>query len=248
MQRLLGVLGKARADLNEHLLVSLYNRLVLPHLQYCLMVLGNFEKDRNKAQGETKLKLQKRFVGLIARKSSRYHADPLFAKYGILKVVDLYQQQLRLHAWKFHNDQLPYSQLAMLARVEESHSYGTWAARSGFVVSTGDRRLVGYRIPTQCGTLTAEHRVIMSVASFKRSSRGDFLVQYGTFQCGVRGCWVCGRCLLRCHCVGCVVSVCCCCHVGCVLPIAGGVLVILVLVYCCCLVGYLLPIAGGDWR
>jgi hypothetical protein len=64
--------------------------MVLPHFQYCLMVWGHFEADRNKAQGETLLKLQKRFVGLIAGKSGRYHADPLFAKYGILKVADLY--------------------------------------------------------------------------------------------------------------------------------------------------------------
>jgi hypothetical protein len=38
----------------------------------------------------------------------------------------------------------------------------------------------------------------------------------------------------------------CCCHVGCLLPIAGGVLIVLVLVHCCCHVGCLLPIAGGD--
>jgi hypothetical protein len=115
----------------------------LPDLQYCLMVWGNFEADRNKAQGETLLKLQKRFVGVIEGKGGRYHA-----KYGILKVGDLYRQQLRMHAWKFHNGRLPDSQAAMLARVGESHSHGTRAACSGLVVSTGDRWLVGYRVPT----------------------------------------------------------------------------------------------------
>jgi hypothetical protein len=90
------VLGRARADLNERLLVSLYNSMVLPHLQYCLMVWGNFEADRNKVQGETLLKVQKGFVGLIVVKSGRHHADPLFANYGILKVGNLYRLQLRL--------------------------------------------------------------------------------------------------------------------------------------------------------
>jgi hypothetical protein len=192
MRRLLGVLGRARADLNERLLISLYNSLVPPHLQYCLMVWGNFEAERNKAQGETLLKLQKRFMGIIARQSGRYHADPLFAKHGILKVGDLYRQQLRMHAWKFHNDRLPGSQAAMLARVGESHSYGTRAARSGLVVTTGDHRMVGYRVH-RMGDLTEEQRAIMSVTGFKRSSRGDFLVQYEVFQCGVAGCWVCGH-------------------------------------------------------
>jgi hypothetical protein len=35
MRRLLGVLGRTRVDLDEHLLISLYNSMVLPHLQYC---------------------------------------------------------------------------------------------------------------------------------------------------------------------------------------------------------------------
>jgi hypothetical protein len=187
------VLGRARADLNEHLLISLYDSLVLPHLQYCLMVWGNFEADRNKVQGETLLKLQKRFVGIIAGKGGRYHADPLFAKYGILKVEELYRQQLRMHAWKFHNDRLPDSQAAILTRVRESHSYRTRVAHSGLVVSTGDRRMVGYRILTEWGTLTEEQRAIVSVAGFKRSSKSDFLVQYEVFQYRVAGCWVCGR-------------------------------------------------------
>jgi hypothetical protein len=178
---LLGVLGRPRADLDEHF------SMVLPHLQYCLKVWGNFEVDRNKAKGETLLKLQKRFVGLITGDGGHYHADPLFAKYGILKVGDLYRQQLRMHAWKFHNDWLPVSQAAMLARVGESHSHGTRVARSGLVVSTGDPRLVGYRIPMKWGTLREEQRAIASVAGFKRSSKGDFLVQYWAFQGGVVG-------------------------------------------------------------
>jgi hypothetical protein len=141
------------------------------------MVWGNFEADRNKAQGETLLKLQKRSLGIIiAGQGGRYHAYPLFAKYGILKVGDLYQQQLRMHAWKFHNDRLPDSQAAKLERVGESHSYGTRVARSGLVVSTGDHMMVGYRIPTERGTLTEEQRAIMSVTGFKQSLKGDFLV------------------------------------------------------------------------
>jgi hypothetical protein len=38
MRRLLGVLGRARVDFIERLLVSLYDSMVLQHLHYCLMV------------------------------------------------------------------------------------------------------------------------------------------------------------------------------------------------------------------
>jgi hypothetical protein len=71
----------------------------------------------------------------------------------------------------------------MLARVGESHSYRTRVACSGLVVSMGDRRLVGYWVPTKWGTLTEEHRAraFASVAGFKRSLKGDFLAQYEAF-------------------------------------------------------------------
>jgi hypothetical protein len=52
---------------------SLYNSMVQLHLQYCLMMLGDFEAGRNKAYGGTLLKLQKRFVGLIVGKVGRHH-------------------------------------------------------------------------------------------------------------------------------------------------------------------------------
>jgi hypothetical protein len=138
VRQLLGVLGRIRFDLDEHLLLSLYNCMALPHLQYCLMVWGDFEVGRNRAYGETLLKLPKRFEGLIAGKRGRYHADPLFAGYGILKVGDLYRQQLRLHAWKFWNGRLPEGQMATLRRVDESHGYGTRSARSRLVVGSGN--------------------------------------------------------------------------------------------------------------
>jgi hypothetical protein len=53
------------------------------------------------------------------------------------------------------------------------------------MVSTGDRRLVGYRVPLEWRTLIEEQRAMASVSGFKQSLKGDFLVQYGAFQCGV---------------------------------------------------------------
>jgi hypothetical protein len=81
--------------------------------------------------------------------------------------------------------------MATLRRVDESHGYGTRSARSGLVVGSSKNRLVAYRVSAEWHTLTEEQREIKSVGGFKRSSKGDFLVQYGLFQCRVPGCWVC---------------------------------------------------------
>jgi hypothetical protein len=108
-----------------------------------------YEAGRNLAYGETLLKLQKRFVGLIAGKGGRYHADPLFSGYGVLKVGELYRQQLRLHAWKFCNGKLPDGQMAIPRRVDGLYGYGTRSARNDLVVGSGNHSLVAYRVPAE---------------------------------------------------------------------------------------------------
>ena len=93
--------------LKDSLTHSLYNGLVLPHLQYCLMVWGDFRGARNATLGDSLLRYQKRFAGLVAGRTERYHADPLLSEFGMLKVGDLYRQQLRVHTWRFWNGRLP---------------------------------------------------------------------------------------------------------------------------------------------
>ena len=193
VRQLLGIIGRASGVLSGSSLVSLYNGMVLPHLQYCLMVWGDFGACGNQTRGAALLRAQKRFVGLMAGKRGLYHADPLFARSGVLKVGDLYRQQVRVHAWKFQNGRLPAVQAAMLQRVEARHGYGTRAARGGgLAVTTADHRSVGYRIPREWGSLGVDLREAPSVAAFKRASRGGFLGAYGAFECRDRGCRVCG--------------------------------------------------------
>ena len=190
--QLLGVLWRARSVLGGRSLLSLYNGLVLPHLQYCLMVWGDFQGDRNGSLGSALLSYQKRFAGLIAGARGRRHADPLLSRFGMLKVSDLYRQQLRLHAWRFWNRRLPENQAAMLERVDGVHGYGTRSARGGMFLSTRDHRSVGYRVPKEWASLTDEQRAMGSLGGFRRVSRAGFLSVYASFRCAVRGCYVCG--------------------------------------------------------
>ena len=53
--QLLGIMGRASGVLNGGFLFSLYNGMVLPHLQYCLMVWGDFKAGLNKTRGEALL-------------------------------------------------------------------------------------------------------------------------------------------------------------------------------------------------
>ena len=153
------------------------------------MVWGDFKGARNDTLGASLLRYQKRFAGLVAGKRGRYHADPLLCEYGMLKVGDLYRQQLRVHAWRFWNRRLPENQQAMLSRVSDVHGYGTRSARAGLHLSSRDHGSVGYRVPEEWATLEEGQRGMGSLAGFKKGSREGFLKGYGAVVCG--GCYVC---------------------------------------------------------
>ena len=111
----------------------------------------------------------------------------------MLKVGDLYRQQLRVHAWRFWNGRLPVNQAAMLGRVGSVHGHATRAAGAGLFLSSRDHRSVGYRVPKEWATLTEVQRSVGSLASFKRGSQGGFLGAYRAFVCRERGCRACNR-------------------------------------------------------
>ena len=173
-------------------MLTLYNSMVLPHLQYCLIVWGDFQEGRNTVRGESLLKLQKRFMGLVAGKRGRFHADPLFGEYGVLKIDDLYRQQLRVYAWQFWKGQLPQGQAEMLGRVGNVHGHSTRAAKTGLFLSARDHRVVGYRVPKEWATLSEELQNFGSIPGFKKKSKREFLEGYKAFECKERRCQVCG--------------------------------------------------------
>ena len=190
--QLLGVIGRAAPVLQGRGLLSLYNGIVLPHLQYCLMVWGDFRGGRNMTIGDALLRYQKRFAGLIAGKRGLYHATPLFGKHGILKIEDIYRQQLRIHGWRFLNGRLPDSQADMLGRVSNVHSHATRSATHDLYSGGRDHNSISYRVPKEWSGLTKGLKEQRSLTAFKRQSKTEFLTGYKAFSCGVTGCRVCG--------------------------------------------------------
>ena len=189
--RLLGVIGRAGTVVGRESLVALYNSLVLPHLQYCLMAWGDFRESRNMKLGDSLLTLQKRIAGVIVGKRGRYHSDPILAEMGILKIGDLYRQQLRIHAWKFWNGKLPVSQAGMLTKVNERHEHDTRLAGRGISCQTQDLRSIKYRVPKEWESLTKAHREVKGLSGFKSLSKKGFIADYAAFKCTTRNCYVC---------------------------------------------------------
>ena len=80
-------------------LLTIYNSLMLPHINYCILAWGH---DSNRI-----LKLQKKAIRIIAQVSFYTHSYPIFEKFNILKVNDIHlHQQLKFY-FKLINNILP---------------------------------------------------------------------------------------------------------------------------------------------
>ena len=87
-----GIIGRAKFLLNRKLLILLYNSLILPYLNYCLIIWGsNFETNLQPV-----VIAQKRAIRVIAGAGRASHSSPLFRELNLLKLTDLLNKQLLL--------------------------------------------------------------------------------------------------------------------------------------------------------
>ena len=109
----------------------------------------------------------------------------------MLKVEDLYSQQLRIHAWQFCNGRLPQNQASLLQRISDVHSYSTRAAGSGLAATSRDTSSLSYRVSREWALIPDNLKSVTSQAAFKRRSRSLFLRECGQFECKQTTCRVC---------------------------------------------------------
>ena len=118
------------------------------------------------------------------------HADPLFAKFGILKIDDLFSQKVRIFSFKLSRGLLPSGMAALFDRV--SHAHNTRGARSNVFVTHSNPRSIKYIAPKYWNSLPGELKSSPSITSFKDQSKLGLLAPYGSFVCHVRrGCRSC---------------------------------------------------------
>ena len=135
-----GIIARARGFMNRPQLFLLYNTMVLPHLQYCLINWGNFKGDRNIGLRDWILTLQKSLVRIICGAGRISHADPLFAELAALKIDDLFAQSIRIFSYKLSKDMLPGAMISMVSSV--GHNYSTRGAKSNFFVCHSDGKSI----------------------------------------------------------------------------------------------------------
>ena len=165
LSQTVGIIGKAKGFMQAPEQLQLYNAMVLPHLQYCLINWGNFAGDNNLKLRDKLLVLQKTFMRIITGSNRLSHADPLFARLRSLKIDDLFNQCVRMFAFNLARNTLP-SGIAPLFQLA-THSHFTRGVKSDIFVSYSDTKSIKHVAPKIWNALPRQMKNCPSIAAFK---------------------------------------------------------------------------------
>ena len=94
-----GIINRLKNILPINVKVTLYNSLVLPHINYNLIIWGH--------QAKQVYKSQKRVLRAVSCSAYNAHSEPIFKALKLLKIEDIFCQSKLKFYHKFSNDKLP---------------------------------------------------------------------------------------------------------------------------------------------
>ena len=120
-------------------MLTIYNSMFLPHINYCILAWG-YDYQRI-------FKIQKKVVRIISFSKYNAHTDPLFKHLRLLKMKDIHQlQQLKLYH-KLINNQTPeyFTSLGLVFNFER-HEHNTRRRNYIILNKTTSHSLHGFAI------------------------------------------------------------------------------------------------------
>ena len=121
ISRNIGVLTKLKHFVPENILYSLYCTLILPYINYGVLIWGN----TCKIYLDKIFKLQKWAIRTISNSHYRSHTGPLFSKYNVLNVHDTFKLNLGIFMYKHYTNQLPPIFSTYFTKHVQTHNYPT---------------------------------------------------------------------------------------------------------------------------
>lgn len=176
LSRSIGVINRLKLKIKRCTLKILYTTLIQPYLQYCVMAWGC----ANATTLDRLEKLQKRAIRIISGASYLAHCNPLFRSTNILKIRDLYEQEVLTYMYRVKHNFLP----SCCMRYVILTTRGNYNLRLNndfveeFVKSVVRSNSVSAVGPRLWNSLPLEVRACVSLRVFKNSIRKSLLDKY----------------------------------------------------------------------
>ena len=191
ISRVAGVLCRLRNYIPQNISLTIYNSLILPYLNYGILLWGH--------KIESLFKLQKRVTRVITCSRFNAHTEPLFKRLKMLKVTHLRALHELKFCYKLENHVLPHYFLNDLFIKNRSiHGYSTRHSNNfqlPRVKHAFAKNGLYFRIPfifNNTAQSIIEKIYTHSKAGFSAYVKNHFLNSYHT-NCIIRNCYVCNH-------------------------------------------------------
>ena len=189
ISRVIGIINKLKHFVPAYILKTLYNSLILPHINYGLLLWGY--------RCERIFKLQKKAIRIITCSKYNSHSEPLFKSTKLLKIKDIMKVQQLKFIYKLMNNSTPaYFESMYPDNRRNIHSYNT-RSRHHFQIPRIKhefaRHCLRYEIPIAINSLsTAVSSKILthSLYSFGQYVKRTIIDNYSS-TCSIVNCVIC---------------------------------------------------------
>jgi len=186
-----GILCRLKRFLSLEVLLTLYNSLILPYLNYGILVWGH-----KSVKLETQ---QKKVIRIITNSNFNAHSQPLFKKCNILQATHLCALYELDFCFKLMHGLLPvYFNTFAPTRRSEIHGYSTRNSSAYLVHQVKHsfaKDCIYYRIPIILNTTSPS--VIDKIQTHSRKGFKKYIKKYfiNSYydRCTVRNCYICCR-------------------------------------------------------
>ena len=173
--------------LPRNILFTLYNSLILPHLQYSILCWG-FNAGRVRT-------LQKRAVRLITGNKYNAHTEPIFKRFGLLRFDDIFNTSVLKLYYKFKKGKLPCYLQNLFQECGPVHTYNTRYKNVHKLFSNrpSSEKCVRYYMPDLVKitpSLILEKTETHSPKGFSNYAKRYYLDSYNP-ECTIDNCYIC---------------------------------------------------------
>ena len=110
-------MNRLKKILPQHILLMIYNSLIMPHIQYGILCWGH--------KSGKLFRLQKRAMRLITDSKYNAHTEPLFKKLNCLMIDDVYSLNMLKFRYKSINETVPHYFKDMFTCTHTPHDHDT---------------------------------------------------------------------------------------------------------------------------
>ena len=175
----LGIILKCRKVFSTDTLVSLYNAIVFPYINYCILIWGSAYSVHLKSI----VTLQKKIIRIISGVKPSTHTVPLFENLKILTIEEVFYYSVSMFMYKFVKKKLPAIFDDSFRYSSDLHGYPTRISKSINVPlykSSRRQRTIKYYGPKIWNIILQEIDVDCAIGTIKQRLRILLLTKHNT--------------------------------------------------------------------